>query len=453
MRWVRQVATRSVGAALSVAGWALLVLGAAIGWVIPAVPGALSAGPLSILRHPAASTHVDVGSYLGADITALAVIIAVVIGFNITILQIAGQAHSLNLARGILSTMTPFLICWSVTTGVALVYFLVPPTHVGQLWQLLAWFAAVVLLMIAYLWDLPWRLSGEYVVRWALRGLRGRPVAEWETVEGYSVVQNAMVSAGVRGDIATARAIALALGRFLVQYRDGKAEAANTYNRRRYRSLKTLLSGSAQSAAQAPNAVAYYLGYIQAGVLLQAVAGGHPTDDEQHDLFTGLVGSMRGGPERINALWTGLRHALCRPTDGSTPFLLDYWLGHGSWPLDDPRRVTRLAVALERLHAACCRELRSGEALDGDSAQASEMAIDLFRDIAEYLAPAVERAKHRTSALRLPDLPVTLLDDVQAGLMRGWREVTAEAAARVEVVNAYERYRQRLGNGVMRAAV
>ena len=99
-------------------------------------------------------------------------IIAVVIGFNATTLQIAGQAHSLSLVRAILLSLTPFLLCWSLTTGMALIYFLLPSIYIAQLWQMLCWFAAVVILMVAYLWDLPWRLSGDYVASWAIRGLR-----------------------------------------------------------------------------------------------------------------------------------------------------------------------------------------------------------------------------------------------------------------------------------------
>jgi hypothetical protein len=453
MTGARRAATRSVSLALNLLGAALLLAGALAGWVVPRLPAAATPAPVDALGAPLAAAHVDASSYLGADLTALAVIIAVVIGFNVTILQIAGQAHSLNLVRGILGTLAPFLLCWSAVTATALTYFLVPVTYAGQLWQQLAWFGAVVLLMIAYLWDLPWRLSGEYVVRWALRGLRRRPVADWEPIEGYSVIQNAMVSAGVRGDIGTVRPIALTLGRFLVTYRDRKAEEADQYNRRRYRALKSLLSGSAQSAGQAPHAVAYYLGYVQAGVLLQAVAGGHPTEDPEHDLFTGLLGAVRGSSERINALWTGLRHALCRPGDGGPAYLLDYWLGHDEWPVDDPRRIGRLAEALARFHAACWNALPRAAPAGEQAAQAAEMAADLYRDIAEYLGPAAGRLRRRTASGRLPDVPLTLLDAVHAGIMRAWPAGTAESAARVDVVNAYEAYRARLGAAVTHAAV
>jgi hypothetical protein len=449
MKAFGQRAARAIGPALNTLGGALLLAGAALGWLAPALARMNLPAGLDVLAarlvQPLDTRHIDVSAYLGADITALAVIIAVVIGFNITILQIAGQAHSLGLVRGILATLSPFLLCWSVTTAVALTYFLVPPLTMGQLWQQLAWFGAVVLLMIGYLWNLPWRLSGDYVARWALRGLRGRPVADWPAIEGYAVIQTAVAAAAARGDLGTARAITLRVGRFLLRARDRRAEAENTYHRGRYRALKNLLSGCAQSAGQAPNAVAYYLGYVQAGALLQAVADGHPTDDPQHDLFSGALRAIRGTPEHVNPLWTGMRHALCRPGDGGPPYLLEYWLEHDAWPEDDPRRVTRIAAALARSHAACWETLRATLPAAEARSQAAEMAADLYRDLVEHLGPVVARARHRTAAVRLTDLPLSLLDATQAGIMRDWPATSGEGEARVAVVNAYEQQRGRLG--------
>lgn len=445
MRGGRGMATRVIAAALNGLGGLLLLVGAVLGWVMPRLPASRLPSTVSVMSQRLGATHIDASSYLGADITALAVLIAVVIGFNVTILQIAGQTHSLNLVRGILASLTPFLVCWSVTSGIALSYFLVPLVYVGQLWQQLAWFGAVVLLMVAYLWNLPWRLSGDYVAHWALARLRGRPVATWEPVEAYAALQTSLAGAEARGDLGTVRAIAVKLSWFLLTFRDSDAEAANQYHRGRYRALKNLLSGCAQGLAQAPNGAAYYMGYVQAGVLLQAVADGHPTDDQEHDLFTGLLRGVREAPERLNAVWTGLRHALCRPTDGDEPFLVRYWLQHDGWPVDDLRRVTRIATALARFHAGCREELQRSATYHEDATQAAEMVIDLYRDLAEYLGPAIARAQHRTSAVRLPDLPLSLLDEIHALLLRTWIESPADGGARIEVVNAYERYRAVLG--------
>jgi hypothetical protein len=440
---LRRGTTRTIGLALNLLAVVLLLLGVALGWVVPALPGGALPPGLGLFAEPLAAAHLDAGSYLGADITALAVIVAVVIGFNVTILQIAGQAHSLRLVRGLLATLSPFVLCWSAATGVALGYFLVPPVFVGQLWQQMAWFAAVVVLMIAYLWDLPWRLSGNYVARWALAGLRKRPAADWEAIEGYSVLQTAIVAAVGRGDLGTVRAIALTLGRFLVAAPDRAAVAANRYDRSRYRALKGLLSGAAQGVGQAPTAAAYYLGYVQAGVLLLAIAGGQPVDDPDKDLFTGLLRAVRGAPDHVNPLWTGLRHALCRPTDRGVAYLLDYWRRYTSWPADDPRRVGRVATALARFHGACWAEL-AGSAPAAAAEQAAEMAGDLYRDLARHLGPAAAQAHGR--AADLPLLPLMLLDATHAAVIAAWpADGPREALARVAVVNAYEEQRAALG--------
>lgn len=433
VRWTARVLTS--------VGLLLLLAGGAAGWLAPRL--AVAWAPL---QRPIAGSGLDISGYLGADITALAVIIAVVIGFNATTLQIAGQSHSLALVRVILLSLTPFLLCWSLTTGVALWYFLAPPVYVAQLWQVLSWFAAVVALMVAYLWDLPWRISGQYVGLWAVRTLRRQPLARWESIDSYSAVQTAVAQASVRGDLGTVRAITYVLGRFLSEIRDPQAEGRPEYDRQRYRALKNLLSGCAQNVGQAPNGVAYYLGYVQAGVLLQATAVGlEPSAD--HDLFTGVLRAAREAPERLNPLWTGMRHALCRGDDETQPYLLQYWRDHARWLADDPRRVARIADALAWVHAAYWRELRASWTPEDAQAEAAQMLIDLYRYIAVHLGRRVVRERRRSGTVRLPDLPLSLLDRVHTSALRAWPEDDT-SAVRTTVVNAYEAYRKQLSLAV-----
>ena len=80
------------GRVLMMGGGALLLVGAVVGWLAPRNTALL--GWLPALGQVATGT-LDVSGFLSAAITALAVIIAVVIGFNATSLQIAGQAHAL----------------------------------------------------------------------------------------------------------------------------------------------------------------------------------------------------------------------------------------------------------------------------------------------------------------------------------------------------------------------
>ena len=282
-RW-RSQSIHKISISLSSFGAILLVAGIIIGWVAPWAGESISflhifLTPVSILGD-----KVNINSFLGADITALAVIIAVLIGYNASTLQIAGQLLSPVLVRTILLSLVPFLICWSFTAFVTLTYFLIPPTFVAQLLQILFWFLAIVLLMIGYLWNLPWRLSGEHAALWAIRELRHKPINQWESIDGYSVLQTAAATAAARADLGTVRSITTNIGSFLASTQDPSGEMANHFDRERYRSLKNLLSGCAQNAASAPSVVAYYLGFITAGVILQAVAVGCANDTE-HDFF------------------------------------------------------------------------------------------------------------------------------------------------------------------------
>lgn len=413
-------------------GAILLVVGGLAGWVVPAVGG--SAAQTLSLDTPLSGLKLDVSSYLGADITALAVIIAVLIGFNVAGLQIAGQALSLSLVRAWLLSLTPFLLCWSLTTTVALAYFLEPPTVMGQLWQVLLWFGAVVLLMIGYLWNLPWQLSGEYAAAWALRALKGRPIRDWESLDGYSVVQTGVATASGRGELVTVRVMCMAIGDFLARIRDARAERENTYDRRRYRALKNLLSGSAQHIDSPPNAIAYYMGHLTAGALLQAAAVGHPVGDAKLDLFSGLFRAIGGERDRVDPLWTGMRHALCRTGPHGDPYLLTYWREHQSWPADDARRTQRIAGGIVLMHAHCWRALRAnaerspasgvptGElvAQAGESTQVADetiaadalLLIDLYRDLGTHLPQEMASGGSRAARRGLDTLPLHLLEGV-----------------------------------------
>ena len=433
---------RRIGAVLTFVGALLLVLGCVVGWVLPLLD--VNVPLLSRGAALLAGNGVDTGGFLGADLTALAVIIAVVIGFNATTLQIASQEHSLALVRAVLLSLGPFLLCWCATTGVALVYFLEPPTYMAQLWQVLLWFAAVVVLMIGYLWNLPWRLSGEYAALWAIRELRRQPISQWESLDGFSVLQSGMSSATGRGDFGTVRAMAAVLGAFLVGRRDRRAELANSYDRSRYRALKNLLTGCSQNAAAAPNAISYYLGFLLAGVMLQATAVGHPIDDGDHDLYSGLFRELRQAPERLDALWTGMRHGFCRQERRRESYLLAYWREHVSWTSDDPRRVARVADAIAQLFADCQLVMNISMGEEKAFRDSADMMADLYRDLAMYLGPLAKRERSERHSARIADMPLMLLDAVHTSVMRVWPSLSSGESSRVAVINAYEERRTQL---------
>ena len=421
-------------------GTGLLLIGAFAGWVLPHVS---TTGWLALFRRPLTTTHVDVTGYLSADITAMAVIIAVVIGFNAASLQIAGLTHSLALVRVLLRSLWPFLACWMLSTTVALSYFLLPPVYQGQLWQTLLWFLSVILLMLAYLWELPWRLSGQHAGRWSIRVLRRHPLAGWENLDAYSALQSAISGATARGDLGTVRDLCLELGQFLTATPMPEPGGDPMSDRHQYRALKNLLSGCAQHAGDAPNAVAYYLGYVEAGVILKAVESHHDFTDTEHTLVSGLLRSIHGKPEKINSLWTGTRHALCLADRGSYPLLLQFWRMHDSWQPDDTRLVADVAQALISLHSGYWRELLTEESAGEADAESVQMLLDLYRYVAIHLGRQVAASQPAKSAVRYLESTVSLLDKCHTLAMRAWPDRDIETL-RSSVVRAYETYRQQL---------
>ncbi|MFI5273194.1 MAG: hypothetical protein ACHQ4H_09215 [Ktedonobacterales bacterium] len=429
---------RVTGALLNLTGTLLLIAGAVAGWGLPALSRQF--GLFAAAHTTLTSVKLDSSSYLGADITALAVLIAVVVGANGTTLQIASQFYSLGRVRELLFSLMPFLACCCVTMAIALIYFLVPPVYVVQLWQLLLWFAAVVLYMVGYLWVLPLRISIEEIVYRVMQALRRTPIANWESLESFDVLQSQLSSVVARGEVGTARALTRVLGHFFTVALDLRAETENSYNRLRYRAVKSLLTTAMQNVPGAPNAVAYYLGSIQAGVLVQAAAIGLPFDDPTHDLFSGVYRALQAAPARIDPVWTGTRHALCRGSAGDEPLLIEFWLARTRWSVDDPRRVTRIAAGLAAFHRGAWRQLRDAATEDAD-ALAGEMLSDLYRDIATQLAPRLAHGRRQYGGgVRPEDLALGLLDSVHAAALAQWPD-DAALDVRLDVLNAYEQRR------------
>jgi hypothetical protein len=392
-------------------------------------------GFTAALSSPVAGSGVDSTTFLGAALTTLGVIVAILIGYTVAGLQTAGQLMSLALSRAMLLSLAPFLLCWTATTGVGLIYLLAPPRYLGQLWQVLLWFAAVVFFMLGYLWMLPWRLSGEYAARWAVDDLRATPIEEWEAQDGYTVFQSSMAAATTRGDLGTARAIAQTLGAFLVTARDLQAERDNRYERGRYRALKNLVTGCAQFAGGAPTAVSYQLGYVAMGALLRAAAIGLPTDDGETDLFSGLLRSIGESPDRIDSLWTGARHALCRGDAHTAPYLLRYWRLYGAWDATEPRAAQRIAAGLMRLHGDALQRLAHAEDATRAQAEAARMLMDLYRYVGLHLRDRIVADHSGAERKRLLGLATALLCELPKGAdiqSTRWSD-----EQRVAIVDAY----------------
>ncbi|HEX8997525.1 MAG TPA: hypothetical protein VF812_15970 [Ktedonobacterales bacterium] len=430
----RSAQVRLVGGLFQTLAVVCIVVGALVGWVLPRAGLAFMAA----LSRPVAASGVDSITFLGASLTTLGVIVAILIGYNVAGLQTAGQLMSLALARAMLLSLAPFLLCWTATTGVGLVYLLLPPVYVGQLWQMLVWFGAVVFFMLGYLWTLPWRLSGEYAARWAVDDLRAAPIAQWESQDGYDVLQSSTAAATTRGDLGGVRAMAQTLGGFLVTARDMEAERDNRFDRGRYRALKNLLSGCAQFAGAAPTSVAYQLGHVAAGTLVRAAAIGLPTGGPEYDLFSGLLRGIGDSPDRIDSLWAGARHALFRGDARTDPYLLMYWRLYPTWDSADPRVTQRIADGLMRLHAGALQTLQRAEDVTQAQTEAAHMLDDLYRYVASYLRERIEKHHAGAERDRLLALAANLLSQLHANALGP--DATWSVERRGELAAAFDRY-------------
>lgn len=401
----RSTQVRRVSGVLQVLAVVGIVIGICVGWLLPHMAGPVTAP----LRETVAAAHVETTTFLGSALTTLGVIVAILIGYNVAGLQTAGQLLSLALARAMLLSLAPFLLWWTVTTGVGLVYLLAPPVYMGQLWQILVWFAAVVLFMLSYLWALPWRLSGDYAAHWAVDDLTGTPIEDWESQDGYDVLQSSMASATSRGDLGVVRAITSTLGAFLVTASDPTAEEQNTYHRARFRALKNLVSGCAQFTGAAPTAVSYQLGFITAGALLRSIAIGLPIGEHDASLFSGILRPISESPERHESLWTGMRHALCRGDASTAPYLLRYWRHYPQWEVDDPRTTVAVADGLMRLHAEMMVNFERLNDTNEVGGEAAHLLEDFYTYIAGYLRLRIMKEQADPDRARLLKLAEQLL--------------------------------------------
>lgn len=433
----RSAQVRFVGGIFQALATLCIIAGVVIGWALPGSGLSFAAA----LSQPIAGSGVDSTTFLGAALTTLGVIVAILIGYNVAGLQTAGQMMSLALARAMLLSLAPFLMWWTVTTGVGLVYLLEPPTSMGQLWQMLIWFAAVVLFMLSYLWTLPWRLSSEHAARWAVDDLRAAPIERWESQDGYDVLQSSFAAATTRGDLGAVRALAQTLGAFLATFRDTSGEREAVYHRGRYRAIKNLVSGCAQFSGAAPTSVAYQLGYVAAGALTLAASVGLPTGGRETDLFSGLMRSLDQSPDRFESLWAGLRHALCRGDAHMPPFLLRYWKRATSWKADDPRATERIADGVMRLHSGLTHRMTRGDNAAHGRMESAHMLDDLYRYVGRHLRERIEAEHSSVERARMLKLASTLLDQLHTRASRlsdAWDEKPRALATK-----AYERERAR----------
>jgi hypothetical protein len=162
--------------------------------------------------------------------------------------------------------------------------------------------------------------------------------------------------------------------------------------------------------------------------------------DPERDFYNGLLRGIRTVPERLDPLWTGMRHALCRTIAVDQPLLLDYWRAHHMWAGDDPRLVEGTATALVRLHVSISALLSSSRVqADASSEGAIAMLSDLYRDLATHLAPTVVHMRASAERMRLLDRCASLLDAIHTRALSALN-LPAGDAGLVALTAAYEHH-------------
>jgi len=422
---------------------ALFLGGIWAGWVAPRLDKKL---PSVAAMQVSVDVHSQTpGVFLGADLTTLGVLIAIIIGYNVAAFQVAAQTLSLSLVRAVLYTLVPFLGLWLAATTIAMVYLLSPPPVVGDLYHTACWFGSTAFALIGYLLGLPSRLSGDYEAKWSVTNLRGVPISEWESTDGFTVLQTGINTAVGRADIGTLRMLVLPLAHVLSGRCDPMAERSPTYNRARFYALRDLLAGCAPFVLLAPGAIWYVLGYLEASIMLQAAAVGAPASLQHATLFDDAIPSGQAAPQNIVSLWAGLRHAMCRQGVQGTPYLRRFWREHADWPSNDERRVKKLADLFVYFHGACWRQMATSALSPSEVAdQCAELLSEFYRYLWQYL-PQDARSGSREKAV-FPKEAGDLMKEIQDRVSAQWPMDQKAALDTLEL--EYATYKDRLDTHV-----
>lgn len=419
---------------LALVGSVFLLLGAIAGWLLPRLAHNYSI--LVWFSLPASPVSTDQSAYLGANITAISVLIAVVVSRLQDPFQ-TSEGFSVRSSVQALLAFGLLFVTSALSLAVSLIYLLVRPPYAWQLWQLFIWFCATLLFTLNYLWSSGLRSSLGYGVLETLNDLAHQPVESWESLRSYSTLQTLIVGANQQGDLATARYVSTRLGQFLVEVRDPRAEAAYTFHRSHYRALKNLLSACSQFADEAPNAAVYYLGFIAAGAMLQAAALGVPLDDPEYDLFSGVFRVLARTPERLDPFMSGVRHALLHTAyTGSEPYLARFWRTRRRHETYLLRSVPAIASGLTRLLVTCRLTLQATTTEAEADSEVADMLISLYRDVIRVAASVVAlRSKRGPSTAH--DLAAALLAALNSEVDKVWPAAITTSLPE-KVLQAYE---------------
>jgi len=392
---------------------ALLLFGMAAGWLIPELPDSVTSPIVAYLRTPLAQGNLNIGPILGAGIATFTVVNAVLISY-VSASQYANRAFSAVLGRLYLLGLLPLLTVFGLIIAITMLYLMMPPTFVGQIWEFILWYFALVILLIAAVMELPDRLSERYVALWAIRWLRDAPVEAWIANKGYAILQAGTTAAITRVEVGFMRSMAFPLGAFLSSRVEADKDAADIGTAERLRPIRDLVSALGSPLAQAPTAFAYCAGSIIAGASLELAANPAAADMMQTDVFDDFVRALSGAPDRFESLWAGMQHSLCRRGVHGEPYLLRYWTAHIRWSKDDARRVHRVAHVIVALLAKWQEvRLRQAGARQG-GAKTPQMIDDLCLDIEQGLMNQVVHHTNAAKRAEMVEMLHSLVRDIRA---------------------------------------
>ena len=358
---------------------------------------------------------VDVNAYLSAMLGGLAVFAAILAGFLAAGLPLAAANLTVKFVSHLNRGLVIYLLFWVLSACVTLVEFIHRPQAIGQLWHLLIWFVALVVMMFGQIDDMPSRLSGESMSRWAMKGLKRLPMQDWEQSEEFRAIPVGLAQASARYDLLTVRALTRDFGNFLVTdalISDSVSRASAQTDV--YRTLKTLLGDSMIQMRDSSNEAAYSVGRLAAGVLIHAsVTNNLRNPSSNGNTFDRISFSFGERDDLVVSFWAGARHAVfghgehCWIAGGS--LIAKYWASHVSTDVSDPGRCQRLAAGISIFILEISRAFKDPADRERNRTQ---MGSTSLRFIREYLITELDGQKSELVKLLESCTRDALLDEV-----------------------------------------
>jgi hypothetical protein len=442
----------TIAAVLFVAGsltlLVLLLPAAPLGWLLPQIS--------------VRSTELD--AFLAADITAIAVLVAIVSAQGLGRLGAETVAWRQQARADVFAFICFFGAC-AINLVVALFLLLRAPAYDAQVWAVWIWFLAILLLTVFFLATLGLRDAYVYPAYRFTRALARRALAEWEALSVYADLLTLLLAAFARRNLLVTERVTGLLGPVLAAQtatrRDATTQTSDDRSATRrnessddradFRALENLLTAALDGSLHAAETT-HTFGALMAGVLLASAASGLDAEEGaaaeelERNVFRRVFRTLRQSPDtraRIEPLLAGLRFALCRPSSGGVAYLRLFLRSNQKAPQPLGGAVGRAlgdVYAQSRplfLADARDQDLAQNDALDADLAFVQAL-LDLYRDLV-YIFVTRTKGGARTAE-------TTFVRDVltAANTRVTDRVATLRPAAAQRLKTGYQRYLDRL---------